>query len=73
MNSSKYGFCVVVLLTCVKFGTRLKSMIPKTRVWATISQLFFGHGPSFVFMVLKGRKYALPASFLTASSASGTP
>jgi hypothetical protein len=43
---------------------RLKLMIPKTRVWATISQLFFGHGLSFVFMALKGQKYALPEGFL---------
>jgi hypothetical protein len=64
MNFLKYGFFAVVLLTCVKFGTCLKSMIPKTRIWATISQLFSGHGPSFVFMALKGRKCTLPAGFL---------
>jgi hypothetical protein len=64
MNSSKYGFCAIVLLTEVKVGTHLKSMIPKTRVWATVSQLFSSHSPSFVFMALKGQKYVLPAGFL---------
>jgi hypothetical protein len=64
MNSSKYGFCATVLLTDVKFGMRMKSMIPKMRAWAIISQLFSSQSPSFVFMALNGWKYALSAGFL---------
>jgi hypothetical protein len=50
MNSSKYGFQAIVLATIVHCGTRLNTIISKTKLWDTIFQLISNHGSSLLFM-----------------------